>query len=94
MTRNEAKKQAEDYKVVPVSREILADIKTPIEVLRALKKVSSHCYMLESVGEQDTWGRYTFLGFDPTMEVTCTNGEIFVNREKIKNMSHPNEMIR
>lgn len=94
MTLNEAKKQAEDYKVVPVSREILADIKTPIEVLRALKKVSSHCYMLESVGEQDTWGRYTFLGFDPTMEVTCTNGEIFVNREKIKNMSHPKEIIR
>lgn len=33
----EAKKLGEGYKVVPVSREILSDIRTPIEVLRILK---------------------------------------------------------
>ena len=38
-----------EYKVVPVSREILSDVKTPIEVLRILKNVSKHCYILESV---------------------------------------------
>ena len=94
MTLNEAKRLAEDYKVVPVSREILADIRTPIEVLRALKKVSSHCYMLESVGEQESWGRYTFLGYEPTMEVTCSNGEVLVNRKKLEQVTHPKEIIR
>ena len=52
----EAKKLGEGYKVVPVSREILSDIRTPIEVLRILKGVSRHCYMLESVEHQERWG--------------------------------------
>lgn len=36
------------YKVLPVSGEILSDICTPIEALKILKKVSTHCYLLES----------------------------------------------
>ena len=38
-----------EYKVLPVSCEILSDICTPIEALKILKNVSTHCYMLESV---------------------------------------------
>ena len=37
-----------EYKVVPISCEILSDICTPIEAMRILKNVSTHCYMLES----------------------------------------------
>lgn len=65
-----------EYKVVPVSCEILSDFCTPIEALKILKNVSAHCYMLESVAEKERWGRYTFLGFDPKMEVTCTDGKM------------------
>lgn len=65
-----------EYKVVPVSCEILSDFCTPIEALKILKNVSAHCYMLESVAEKERWGRYTFLGFDPKMGVTCTDGEM------------------
>ena len=43
-----------------------------------LKNVSSHCYMLESVVEREKWGRYTFLGYDPKLEVTCIRGEMKV----------------
>ncbi len=64
------------YKVLPVSCEILSDSCTPIEALRILKNVSTHCYLLESVAEKEKWGRYTFLGFDPKMEITCVDGEI------------------
>ena len=68
---------AEDtYNVFPVSCEILSDITTPIEALKILKNVSDHCYLLESVAARETWGRYTFLGFDPKMEITCTDGEM------------------
>lgn len=69
----ELQKQNE-YKSVPVSMEILSDIRTPIEVLRILKNVSSHCYLLESVSDHEKWGRYTFLGYDPSLEITCQNG--------------------
>ena len=57
ITLDEAKELGKGYKVVPISKEILSDIRTPIEVLRILKGVSRHCYMLESVEHQDRWGR-------------------------------------
>ncbi|MDE5933256.1 MAG: anthranilate synthase component I family protein [Lachnospiraceae bacterium] len=65
-----------EYKVLPVSCEMLSDICTPIEAMRILKNVSTHCYMLESVAEKEKWGRYTFLGFDPKLEITCIDGEM------------------
>ncbi len=65
-----------EYKMVPLSCEMLSDILTPIEAIRILKNVSTHCYLLESVAEQEKWGRYTFLGFDPRLEITCLNGEM------------------
>ncbi len=64
------------YDVLPVSCEILSDFTTPIETMKILKNVSTHCYMLESARADDKWGRYTFLGYDPKLEVTCINGEM------------------
>ena len=62
------------YRVVPLSCEILSDFTTPIEMMRVLKNVSNHCYMLESAMADDKWGRYTFLGFSPKLEITCMDG--------------------
>ena len=67
---------AKQYDVLPLSCEILSDFITPIEAMRILKNVSTHCYMLESAQADDRWGRYTFLGFDPKLEITCINGEL------------------
>ena len=64
------------YDVLPVSTEILSDFTTPIETLRILKNVSKHCFLLESAQADETWGRYTFLGFDPKLDITCVGGEI------------------
>lgn len=65
-----------NFSIAPISCEILSDICTPIEAMQILKGVSTHCYMLESALANETWGRYTFLGFDPKMEITCVNGEM------------------
>lgn len=78
-------KQKEDCKVVPLSKEIYSDIRTPMEALRILKNVSAHCYMLESVEDREKWGRYTFLGYDPTLELTVRNGKLTIrNGTKIQ----------
>ena len=61
----------ETYKRVPISYEIFSDNKTSIEVLKRLKILSNHCYMLESVENSKNWGRYSFLGFNPILEITC-----------------------
>lgn len=73
-----------EYKSIPVSTSILSDIKTPIEVLKILKGVSTHTYMLESVENNEKWGRYTFMGFDPKMEITCMNGVMKVGSEMVE----------
>ncbi|MCD8008847.1 MAG: anthranilate synthase component I [Clostridiales bacterium] len=70
----EAEALAPDYRAIPVARTILSDIRTPVEMLRILKSVSRHCFLLESAEQTKHWGRYTFLGYDPKLEFTCTNG--------------------
>lgn len=66
----------QQYDVLPLSCEILSDFITPIEAMRILKNVSTHRYMLESAQADDRWGRYTFLGFDPKLEITCIDGKM------------------
>lgn len=69
------------YKVIPIKKEIYSDMRTPIEVLRKLKKLSHHCYLLESTEDNKKWGRYTFLGFHPALELTCVNGKMTIKRK-------------
>lgn len=64
---------------MPVCTRICADIRTPVEVLRILKGVSSHCYLFESAEPAGPWSRYSFLGYDPTLEFTCRDGVIREN---------------
>lgn len=66
----------QQYDVLPLSCEILSDFITPIEAMRILKNVSTHCYLLESAQADDRWDRYTFLGFDPKLEITCIDGKM------------------
>lgn len=81
------------YDIVPISVELYSDSITPIEVMRILKKQSNHCYMLESVEDTKTWGRYTFLGFQPKLEITCCNGCIKIDG-KVMESAHPKKYIR
>ena len=95
----EAGKIAESgaFKVLPVSCEILSDFITPIEVVRILKNASKHCYLLESAQADERWGRYTFLGYDPTMEITCVDGVVHIRyndgREE-RSGDHPSDVLR
>lgn len=75
----EAKILSKEYKTIPISRTIYSDFVTPIEVMRILKGVSRHCFLLESLEDSTRWGRYTFLGYDPKMEITCTNNILSID---------------
>ena len=82
-----------DYTVIPVSTQILSDFITPIEALRILKNASDHVYMLESAKADETWGRYTFLGFEPKMLITCKDG-VFTAGDKTIKTNDPSGEIR
>ena len=91
-----------DYRRIPVMIEMLSDSFTPIEMVRILKAASHQCYLLESASQTETWGRYSFLGFDPNLEVTCQDGHLFIKENKgdskvliqEKTVAHPGETLR
>lgn len=93
----EIRQLAENYNVIPVCKEIYADITTPIALLRKISRISNSYYLLESVEGGEKWGRYSFLGFDPIARVTCKNGEITIkehNGSKTVYFRKPLEVIR
>lgn len=49
LSLEQVKAYQDQYKVVPVGVSLYADSCTPIEVLRTVKHISSHCYILESM---------------------------------------------
>ncbi len=67
-TLDEFKKLAKEYNRIPVYREILGDLETP---LSAFTKVGSQseAFLFESVEGGEKWARYSFIGFDPEMIV-------------------------
>ena len=52
--------------------------------------------MLESVESSQKWGRYTFLGYDPTLEITCHDHKLRIRSGMTieKEVKHPKEAIR
>lgn len=88
---------------VPVATEILSDYYTTIEVMRILRNVSKHVYLLESASQEKRMGRYSFLGFEPQMEITCKDHRFIIRkRQEDKKLhtvedtvvEHPGEEVR
>ncbi len=69
-----------EYRRIPVWRELFADHFTPVEVMRILKNVSRHCYLLESAEDNQKWGRFSFLGYSPSLELTSIGGKVTIRR--------------
>ena len=71
-------------------------------VLRILRKVSNRCYLLESASQQEVWGRYSFLGYDPVMEITCLDNTLTIREtledgqenKKVLQVDHPADTLR
>ncbi|MCA6072982.1 MAG: anthranilate synthase component I family protein [Endomicrobium sp.] len=75
----EAKKFLNEYTVIPVCKEMFADIKTSVEILRIFMAENKKCYLLESVESGESWGRYSFLGCDPKFTIKCNDNKIYIN---------------
>lgn len=78
---------------MPISCELLSDFITPIEVIRILKTVSSHCFLLESAQAHESWCRYSFIGFEPKLEITCKDGLMRIGSQEL-HTTNPSQQIR
>ena len=91
-----------EYRRMPVCMEIMSDTFTPTEVLRIVKNVSPQAFLLESAADNHRWGRFSFIGYDPDMELTCEDGVLTVSKvtegrrteTQTKQVEHPGETIR
>ncbi|MDQ4089877.1 MAG: anthranilate synthase component I [Actinomycetota bacterium] len=64
--------------VVPVWREVVADLETPVSAFLKLVGSSGSGFLLESVENGDTWGRFSFVGRDPSLVLVARGGAISV----------------
>ena len=84
-----------DYKRVSVAWEMLSDFLTPIEAMRILKSHSTHTFLLESVEDRQRWGRWSFLGFEPKLEITARGESVYLNGTlSPAHKGNPNALIR
>ncbi|MEJ7617436.1 MAG: anthranilate synthase component I family protein [Pyrinomonadaceae bacterium] len=73
-------REAERGNVVPVVRNVLADLQTPVGAFLRIAGDSRYSFMLESVEGGERVARYSFLGKDPEMIVRGRGDTTFVDR--------------
>jgi len=85
----EFKKRTAEGNLIPIYQEILADLETPVSALKKLNG-SSHAFLLESVEGGEKWGRYSFLGVDPSIifRVKGTRVDVVKNGELLYAEKH------
>jgi anthranilate synthase component 1 len=70
---------AADHVLVPVVRQVLADVLTPVSVysrLRGPVAGGASTFLLESVEHGERWGRYSFIGLHPLLELRAREGRV------------------
>ena len=66
--------------LVPVFRELPADLETPVSVFLKLEKTPP-CFLLESVERGEQLGRYSFIGTNPFAVVQSSENEGFIRHK-------------
>ena len=74
LTEKEFNERAANGGIIPVYREYLADMDTPVSVLSRIGERDA--FLLESVAGCGSGSRYSFLGVDPVETVFAKDGEI------------------
>ncbi|MEK7849522.1 MAG: anthranilate synthase component I [Candidatus Omnitrophota bacterium] len=76
----EFKKLSKMGNIIPVYKELLADLETPVSAFMKMDKKSEYSYLLESVESQQTIGRYSFIAVDPSLVFESKNKKVTFTR--------------
>src|ERR1700682_6319003 len=76
-SREEFRRLAADGNLVPVYAEVAADLDTPLSAFLRLRP-GPYAFLLESVEGGEKWGRYSFLGSEPSMVFTAKGSRMSV----------------
>ncbi|UCD82993.1 MAG: anthranilate synthase component I [Desulfobacterales bacterium] len=67
--------------LIPVYQEFLADTETPVSAYLKLRD-DSYSYLLESADGGKRWGRYSFIGCQPFIEIAARNGAVELRQDE------------
>ena len=67
-----------DFKSIPITATIDLSLET-LQIYKKLKNVSKNVFILESCEDKENLGRYSFLGFDPTLEIVAKDKKVKIN---------------
>jgi anthranilate synthase component I len=88
---------AEGYNLIPIWREITADLETPVSAFLKVAR-GDYAFLLESVQGGEKWGRYTFLGAEPAMVLRGRGGRLDLTRPgrsvEVRSVKSPLEGLR
>ena len=79
-TFDEFKELAQRGTFVPVYKEIVADMLTPVSAFLKVAEHSDYAFLLESVEGGEQVGRYSFLGKDPFLILRSREGKTIIDR--------------
>ncbi|MFH1369637.1 MAG: anthranilate synthase component I [Elusimicrobiota bacterium] len=68
--------------VVPVFKEILADMETPVSTFLKLARNERYSYLLESVEGGERWGRFSFISWAPKLVFQSRGKKVSVRAPK------------
>jgi anthranilate synthase component 1 len=66
--------------LIPVYREILGDLETPVSAYKKLRGEGCS-FLLESVEGGEKWGRFSFLGLNPSLMFQVEGGNTVIQRQ-------------
>ena len=72
---------AADAGLVPIYREIVADLDTPLTIFAKVAVGESHAFLFESLEGGEKWGRYSFIGIDPIVTFASRGNQVTIIRE-------------
>jgi anthranilate synthase component 1 len=72
---------------VPVCKEIMADLLTPVSAFLKIAEHSDYAFLLESVEGGEQVARYSFLGKDPFLILRARDGRTIVERDGERSVS-------
>ena len=75
---DEFKKLTQQGNLIPVYKEILGDVETPVSAFLKLRGKPS--FLLESVAGGEKWARYSFLGIDPALTLSCAGNKVTIDQ--------------
>jgi|AntRauMFilla1563_2_1112583.scaffolds.fasta_scaffold01144_5 anthranilate synthase component 1 len=91
MTFTEFNEFAKTYRYVPMSRELMADVLTPVSLFYAIREGANRPFLFESVEGGEQLARYSFIGYNPYRELRYEQGKVVLEDLKVGKVENLDE---